>query len=79
MYRVPTNRPTPANAIVVEVLAALRAKHLYHHTVEMEALHQHPGKSTQKEEVKQDGHDLTGQLGPQENTTTLVYWQIIFL
>lgn len=72
-YHVPTSRPTPADAVVVEVLAALRAEHLYHHTVEVEALHQHPGKSAQKEEVKQDGHDLTGQLGAQENTTTDFY------
>lgn len=57
------SRPTPANAIVVEVLAALRAKHLDHHTVEVEALHQHPGEGAQKEEVKQDSHDFARQLG----------------
>lgn len=56
------SRPTPAYAIVVDVLASLRAKHLHHHTVEVEALHQHPGKGAQEEEVKQDSHHLTGQL-----------------
>ena len=52
-------RPTPADAVVVEVFAALRSEHLHHHTVEVEALHQHPGEGAQEEEVKQDGHDLT--------------------
>lgn len=47
-----TSGRTPANAVVVEVLAALRAKHLDHHTVEVEALHQHPGEGAQEEEVK---------------------------
>lgn len=36
--------PTPANAIVVEVFASLWAEHLYHHAVQVEALHQHPGE-----------------------------------
>lgn len=44
------------------MFAALGAKHLDHHTVQVEALHQHPGEGTQKKEVKQDSHDLTGQL-----------------
>lgn len=57
-------QPTPTNAIVVDMLAALGAKHLHHHTVEVEALHQHPCEGAQEEEVKQDSHDLTGQLGP---------------
>ena len=45
------SRPTPADAVVVEVFAAFWAKHLHHHTVEVEALHQHPGEGAQEEEV----------------------------
>lgn len=56
------SRLTPADAVVVEVLAALGAKHLDHHAVEVQALHQHPGKGTQEEEVQQHRHHLTGQL-----------------
>lgn len=55
-------RLTPSNPVVIEVLASLGAKHLHHHTVEVETLHQHPGEGAQEEEVKQDGHDLTGKL-----------------
>lgn len=56
------SHPTPANAVVVEVLASLWAKHLDHHAVQVEAFHQHPGEGAQEEEVKQDSHDLAGQL-----------------
>lgn len=55
-------KPTPTNAIVVEVFAAFGAEDLDHHTVEVKALHQHPGKGTQEEEVKQDCHHFTWQL-----------------
>lgn len=70
----PPRRLTPANTVVIEVLASFRAKHLHHHTVEVETLHQHPGEGTQEEEMKQDGHDLTGKLMGQHlsvNITTI--------
>lgn len=53
---------TPANAVVVEVLASLWAKHLDHHAVQVEAFHQHPGEGAQEEEVQQNSHYLAGQL-----------------
>lgn len=58
----PPRRLTPANTVVIEVLASFRPKYLHHHTVEVETLHQHPGEGAQEEEMKQDGHDLTGKL-----------------
>lgn len=66
-------RLTPSNTVVIEVLASFRAKHLHYHTVKVETLHQHPGEGTQEEEMKQDGHDLTGKLmgqRPSANLTT---------
>ena len=54
---------TPANPVVVEVLASFGTKHLDDHAVEVQALHQHPGKRTQEEEVQENSHHLTGQLG----------------
>lgn len=45
------------------MLAALWAENLDDHAVEVQALHQHPGKHTQEEEVEQHSHRLTGQLG----------------
>ena len=58
----PGGRLTPADAVVVEVLAALGAEHLDHHAVEMQALHQHPGEGAQEEEVQEHRHHLTRQL-----------------
>lgn len=66
-----TSSRTPAYAVVVEVLAALGAEHFDHHAVEMKPLHQHPGKRTQEEEVKQHRHHLTGQLEDREGGSTV--------
>lgn len=60
MFTLLPSSPTPADAVVVEVLAALGAEHFDHHAVEMKPLHQHPGERTQEEEVKQHSHYLTG-------------------
>ena len=59
-------RNAPANGVVKPHAAMVDVPDFSQHAVDVEALHQHPGKRTHVEVVQQDGYHCTHELRDRE-------------
>lgn len=71
-------RDAVAHQIEVAPAGMLALKHLHQHDVELHALQEHPGESSQEEEVQEGGEDGTGDL-PGRERAVVFKWKCSLL